>query len=61
MAALQGKVAQQLQDASKRLKPRLKRSFSDTALRKKELLPLAAGGSRWHFLEVSTCEKDMDW
>ena len=35
-ALCQGKVAQQLQDASKRLKPRLKRSFSDTAVSKKK-------------------------
>ena len=44
MSALrQGKVAQQLQDASKRLKPRLKRSFSDTAVRKKK----ARAAFRW--------------
>ena len=36
-----GKVAQQLQDASKRLKPRLKRSFSDSAVSKKITFPRA--------------------
>ena len=44
MAALrQGKVAQQLEDASKRLKPRLKRSFSDTAVSKKKITRRAGG------------------
>ena len=61
MAALrQGKVAQQLQDASKRLKPRLKRSFSDTAVSKKKITR-RAGGSGWFLGESRVTNHHKPW